>query len=220
MMAPMDIIVTAQRRVEKVQSVPIAVMANAEQLGDLKLYRFPVPVTVASKAQKQIAMLSKPAVKLRPIYRAQISGDSAQTWLILRGRNRVDDGLGIALPGGKASIFSAPGDRTMLVGESMIADKSVGEVVEFELGSPDSVDTDVHAVRERGRLTRYEATVTNANPWPIDFEASIHLGGGETLMSSGARLGKKDGMSLWTVTVPPNGRAKLAYSVRNPVEAD
>lgn len=220
MMAGMDIVVTAQRRVEKAQSVPIAVMANAEQLGDLKLYRFPVPVTVASKAQKQIAMLSKPAIKLHPVYRAQIDGDGAQTWLILRGRNRTEDGLGVALPGGKASIFSPVGDGSMLVGESMLADKATGEDVEFELGSPESVATHVDAVREQGRLTRYETTVTNANPWPIDYEASLRLGDGQTLKTSGSRLGKKDGMPLWIVTVPPNGRAKLTYSVRNPVDAE
>jgi hypothetical protein len=216
----MDIVVTAQRRVEKASSIPIAVLATAEQLGDLKLYRFPTRVTIASKAQKQVAMLSKPAIKLRPVYRAEITGEDAQTWLVLRGKNRTEDGLGIALPGGRASIFSPVGKGNLLVGESMIADKSVGEDFEFQLGSPESVQTVAKAVRERGRLVRYETTVTNANPWPIEYEASLRLAASAVLRSTSGRLGKKDGMPIWIATVPANGREKLTYSVRESSDAD
>ena len=54
MMAPaaMDIVVTGSR----------ARQATQEELGDLKLYRIQDRVTVASKAQKQVAMLTRAAV--------------------------------------------------------------------------------------------------------------------------------------------------------------
>src|SRR5690606_36369819 len=48
-----EIMVTAMRRQESLADV--AVVAQAENLGDLKLYRIPVPVTVAAQAQKQVA---------------------------------------------------------------------------------------------------------------------------------------------------------------------
>ena len=37
-------------------------MAEREDLGDLKLYRIPIPVTVASNSQKQVALLEQPTV--------------------------------------------------------------------------------------------------------------------------------------------------------------
>jgi hypothetical protein len=54
MLAMIDnIIVTAQRRQERLANVPIAVTAVAENLGDLKLYRVPLPVTVAADRRRR-----------------------------------------------------------------------------------------------------------------------------------------------------------------------
>jgi hypothetical protein len=58
-----DIVVTAQRRTEAPQNVPIAVTAVAENLGDLKLYRVPVPVTVTARSQKQVAFMNKTGIR-------------------------------------------------------------------------------------------------------------------------------------------------------------
>jgi hypothetical protein len=218
----MDIVVTGQRRSAsfKTSPIPIAKLASAEQLGDLKLYRFPTRVTVASQAQKQVAMLSKPGIKLRPIYRAEINSDDARTWLVLRGKNTAENGLGVALPSGKAAVFSQAGDESLLVGESAIADKTVGEEIEFELGESDSVHTDVDVVREKGRFTSFKVIVTNSNPWPIDYEAGIRIADGAALRSPSGRLGKKDGYPLWSVTVPPNGTATLSYGIRAAKDED
>ena len=55
------IVVTAQRRAAPLMASPVAVAAIAklEDLGDLKLYRVPIRVTVAANAQKQVALLVK-----------------------------------------------------------------------------------------------------------------------------------------------------------------
>lgn len=226
MMAPamegQDIIVTGSRmrNAAKSSPIPIAKLASAEQLGDLKLYRFPTRVTVASKAQKQVAMLSKSGVKLWPVYRADINEDEANTWLVLRGKNRSEDGLGVALPSGKAAVFSSAGDESLLVGESSITDKTIGEDVEFELGQAQSVQTDVDDVRKKDRVTKYTVTVTNSNPWPIEYEAGIQVAERAVLRSPSSRLGKKDGSPLWTVTVPANATAKLTYDIREAKDDD
>ncbi|WP_229726673.1 DUF4139 domain-containing protein [Sphingomonas alpina] len=57
-----DIIVTAQRRsgLMAESAVPVTViMAKQEELGDLKLYRIPEPVTVAAMSRKQVAMIDR-----------------------------------------------------------------------------------------------------------------------------------------------------------------
>jgi hypothetical protein len=211
-----EIIVTGSRIVRRdmISTVPVALIASAEQLGDLKLYRFPRAVTVASRAQKQVGMLSKPSVRLRPVYTAEVDGDRADTLLILRGKNITEQGLGIAMPGGKATIFATVDRQPLLVGESSIGDKTVGEDIEFALGSPDSVDTDVNAVREKGRVVRYDLVVTNANPWPIAYEAEFQIQTGATMRASGTRLGKKHGHPLWLTTVPANATARLSYAIK------
>jgi len=81
-----------------------AVTVVQEELGDLKLYRIPEPVTVAAKSQKQVAMLQRRAVKVRQIFRSQVSSGTGQyvlsTVRVLITRNRAAEGLGLPLPAG------------------------------------------------------------------------------------------------------------------------
>lgn len=216
-----DIVVTGSRaRRELAAAVPIAVIATAEQLGDLKLYRFPRRVTVASNGQKQVGMLSKPSIKLAPVYRSWLSGDDASTELLLRGKNLTANGLGVPLPGGRAAIFDTVRGRAMMIGESSIDDKAVGEEFELVLGEPGGVNAEVETIREKDRSVRYQLTVTNANPWPIDYEGRFRLGSGRAVRNASGKLGTKDGMPIWTVRIPANGKVMLSYTIVEPKDDD
>lgn len=211
---PMDIVVTASRAAGMMAE---AKMATAEELGDLKLYRFPARVTVASQSQKQVGLMSKSGVKLAPIYVSNVMGENADTTLLLRGKNSAANGLGAAMPAGKAAVFSEVDGQMLLVGESAIDDKAVDEVVEFRMGRPQSVSAQVVGTRHRpdDRTTKYALTVTNDQPWPVTYEAKIHLDDDEKMARSSSRLGRKDGASFWTTIVPANGTATLSYAVRD-----
>jgi len=211
----MDIIVTGNRVAAGMMAE--AKMAIAEELGDLKLYRFPTRVTVASQSQKQVGLMNKPGVKLAPVYVSDIVRENTQTALLLRGKNNAANGLGAAMPAGKAAVFSDVGGQMLLVGESAIDDKAVDEVVEFRMGRPQSVSAQVVGTRRRpdDRTTAYALTVTNDQPWPVTYEAKIHLYDYEKMARSSSRLGRKDGASLWTTVVPANGIATLSYAVRD-----
>ncbi|MFM5907728.1 MAG: DUF4139 domain-containing protein, partial [Novosphingobium sp.] len=72
-----DIVVTAMRRKEALQESAVAltaITATSETLGDLKLYRIPIPVTVAASSQKQVAFLNVPKVKGDLVYRSRVYG--------------------------------------------------------------------------------------------------------------------------------------------------
>jgi hypothetical protein len=209
----MDLMVSASRGGLMAE----AKMATVEALGDLKLYRFPTRVTVASQSQKQVGLMNKPGIKLAPVYVSDIMGENAQTALLLRGKNSSADGLGVAMPAGKAAVFSQVGGQMLLVGESAIDDKAVDEMVEFRMGQPQSVSARVAGTRRRpdDRTTAYALTVTNDQPWPVTYEAKIHLSATEKLARSSSRLGRKDGAPFWTTVIPANGVATLSYAVRD-----
>lgn len=218
-----DIIVTGSRRREALMNaVPIAVTAISEQLGDLKLYRFPRRVTVASNSQKQVGMLSKPSIKLTPVYRSWLDGyGDATTEMLLRGKNVTANGLGIPLPGGRAAIFDTVAGRSLLIGESAIDDKTVGEEFELVLGEPGGVNAEIDTIKDKDRVVRYQLTVTNSNPWPIDYEGRFRLGDGKKVRNvTGGKLGTKDGMPIWTVRIPANGTATLSYTIVAPKDED
>ena len=198
-----DIIVTGARRVSQ------------EELGDLKLYRLPDRVTVSARAQKQVALLAKDAVPMATVYVDEIyEGSNNGPMLTLRATNRKEAGLGLPLPAGKVAVLQTGEARPILVGETTVADKAVGENVEYKLRQTPNVTSAVEELRSEGSTTVYALTVTNANRWPVAYEAKIAVDSNSAV--SGNRVIRRDGKWLWATTVPANGTATLHYSITEP----
>lgn len=215
MMESADIVVTAQRRTSAAMNTPVTVVQ--EGLGDLKLYRVPVSVTVAANAQKQVALAQKTGVKMEALYRAEVWENSAgEVRQMLRTRNRTEDGLGLPLPGGPVTVFEPYGDALLLSGEGGIADRAVGEDVEIMLAEAAQVTLEVETVKTDARSQTLRLVVRNARPVPVRFEARIATGANTRLQSASAPLRRKDGRSTWGVTVRTNGSAELTYRLSRP----
>ncbi len=195
----MDVVVTGSARAKS------AMVVKQEELGDLKLYRVPEPVTVAANAQKQVALLDKARIPVSLVYRADIWGDGdARVRLTLRAKNRAADGLGLPLPAGKLALYQSAGPRELLLGEGSVGDKAVGEDVEIDVATA----TGIVARDVAGIGNTHVLTVANDNRYPVAFEAKL---GDRDLRNFSGKLRKKDGSWLWAIMVPANGTATLTY---------
>ena len=187
--------------------------AVQEELGDLKLYRVPAPVTVAAKSQKQVAMLEQPSVKVETVYRQRMYPAQAHDWVraerVLTTRNRAAEGLGLPLPAGQVVLFGSGRERPILLGEGFVGDKAVGEDVEIVIGGAAGVLARTTVTERSGGARDAELVVTNDGDRPVVFEMEFE----ETSdrISSSTKLGRRDGRPLWRVTVPANGTATLRY---------
>ncbi len=215
-----DIVVTARRRDESLMDLPSVLVANEEGLGDLKLYRLPVPTTIAANAQKQVAMFVKPNVKLAIYYQGTIDQDTdgIPVTRMVRMRNRKSDGLGLSLPAGKLVLFEPEGNRPVLAGEGIMSNSALAEDVQIALGSATQVTLSQEKVAESDDSNEghpweeHEVVVTNANPQPIDFEGTISFDEEDDRISqASAKLGKRNGKNIWRVRVPANSAARLRY---------
>lgn len=209
-----DIVVTAMRR-DALQSVALkAVEVKEEELGDLKLYRVPHPTTVAAMAQKQVGLLSRPAVPVGIVYRLRIDGDDApeRPTILLRALNRADRGLGLPLPAGPVAVFEPHDGHRLPIGLGFVADKAVGEEVEIAVADATQVTTELKNDDDDPSGQTELLTVRNANPFPVRFEAEIELDDGDRLQSR-ATFTRKNGRSLWAIAVPANGTRVLRYKV-------
>jgi hypothetical protein len=210
-----DIIVTA-RRMEKAMDAPMAVSAVtavSESLGDLKLYRIPVPVTVAARSQKQVAFLQKQRVAGTLIYRAKISDEEpAAPQMLFRFRNRKADGIGEPLPAGKAVIYQDGNYGRMVVGEATLPDKAVDEEVELVFGEPANLtqETETRRIGD-GSQREHSVTIRNANPFPVRFEIDFPTGADRKFIGLPGKLIAKPGKRVWSVTIPANGTQLLSY---------
>jgi hypothetical protein len=186
--------------------------ALQEELGDLKLYRIPDPVTVAANSQKQVAMLEKDKVAVEMIYRQEISAGSSQMGIlaptrVLVSRNRTAEGLGLPLPAGRLVLFGAGERRPILLGEGYIEDRAVGEDVEVELGPATGIYS--QSVANPAGGGGMQLVVTNDRGVPAIFEAEFDET--DARISTKAKLSRRNGRLVWRVIVPPNGTATLPY---------
>lgn len=196
-------------------------MAQQEELGDLKLYRIPEPVTVAAKSQKQVAFLDRDGVKVDTIYRQRLyAGAPSQQPVtrVLTTRNRKQEGLGLPLPAGGVVVFAKGQERPVLIGRGSMNDNAIGEDVEIEVGATSAVTTRLNSsgpllqgpIRAVPAVAAdWQLIVSNARPEPVRFEAEFEIGSGR--FEPSGTLPRRNGRPLWAVTVPANGEAILRY---------
>lgn len=222
LMEAQEIVVTGSRAPEARLASPAPVLAVQEELGDLKLYRIPDPVTVAANAQKQVAFLIKDRVPYERVYALSrdASGEANEPQPVairLRMKNLKTRGLGLPLPSGSVAIFETADARPMLLGEPHMDDKAVGEEVELDVGaSPDVTYTQMRIDAERKddrELRRYRIELANARSAPSIVEVELRVFGEQRLVNPSRRLGVKNGRNFWRALVPANDRLALDYSI-------
>ncbi|MEA3012144.1 MAG: hypothetical protein QOD42_689 [Sphingomonadales bacterium] len=202
------------RTEDLINSLP-EMMARQENLGDLKLYRIPEPVTVAAHSLKQVAFLQRSGVPVEIVHRRFVypgDDDADVAHIFLLTRNRPEEQLGIPLPGGRVQLFRDEGSRSLLIGEGEVRDHAVGEEVEIDIGEAPGVVSRVTRA-PGGRRNDYLLTVTNDQSYPVRFEATFRTLPGN-MRARDVELGRRNGLPAWTVTVPANGSATLRYRLR------
>ena len=215
----MDIVVTGARMKRAEMLSAVSVVASQEDLGDLKLYRVPIPVTVAANGQKQVALLVKDRVPFRTIYRLRMDvGDEGRVLtpeILLRMQNKYAGGLGVPLPSGQAAVFEQIGDQELLVGEGAMRDHAVGEKVDLVIGESSQILVDVeNYVEPKNGQHDYRITVTNANRHAADFEFGFDADDNAGLDPRIRKLPRRDGLLTWVVRVPANGSKTFHYRMK------
>jgi len=217
-----EITVMARRRAEIMQDTPLAVsavsadyLAQGDDLGDLKFYRLPFRTDVAAKQQKQVALVTKDAVRFAPLYGAYLDGGPADhiapAATMMRIRNGAADGLGVPMPAGKVTIFEAAGGERLLVGESVIGDKAIDERVDLNLG--DSTGVWVRSVEQpapRKGAREWEVTISNDGAEAADVELLMSY----PLDPPPTDWERRGAYWVWRVQVPANDRLVRRFRAR------
>lgn len=226
------IMVTAMRRQEVLQeAAPLAIMAGEEELGDLKLYRIPEPVTVAAKGMKQVAFLDKKRVEGEFVYLAECyTGDWYADWdevegfetsLQLETVNDEKHGLGAALPNGGITIFDPSSFGPLLISEETLRDYAVGQDVEIPLAQSQMVRANC-ALRaegearklERGEWAAMRTKLTNANSRAVKVRVSLGFSGEWEYRTGRVKPRLKDGENVIELEVKPGETQLFDWQIR------
>ncbi|MFM2410218.1 MAG: hypothetical protein RL481_1046 [Pseudomonadota bacterium] len=210
----MDIVVTGTSMKREMLEMAAPVMvASQEDLGDLKLYRVPEPVTVNAKGQKQVAMIVKPGAKFDRLYTASMNiadGESLPTTVILRSENKVAKGLGLPMPSGQVMVFEDSNYGPLLAGESTLRDRAIGEEVELTVGESSDVRYRFTLVSQQGKKQSYRLEISNARAEPVNVEIEIPF----ELIGRMKDVSKVDGVPTWKTTIAANGDATLLFDAK------
>ncbi|WP_228275198.1 DUF4139 domain-containing protein [Stakelama tenebrarum] len=216
--APAAMAVPVQRDLSEIVVTGSGTTAVQEELGDLKLYRVPFPTDVAAMAQKQVALLERESVKLDLIYRFDVAYDYDRmpARIVLRGRNRESDGLGLPLPAGPVALFRPYGDTRLLIGEGAIDDTAIDEKVDVDVAEATQlIAAVVNRSEKKGRFDR-EVTMTNALPGAVAGEAMLGPVAYFRLsrFSGPGRVIERDGKYVWVGELPANAATVIRYRLR------
>lgn len=201
-----------------------AITAAEEQLGDLKLYRFPDRIDVRAKGLKQIAFLDRDEVRGRLLYTVscdpwtQQQQPVAAEMLFVTVNDRAH-GLGQALPTGTVAFFESTAHGDLLAGEHVIRDHAEGQDVEMQLG--DSSQVFARCARSGGephpaasRWSGLELTLSNANSEPASIR--IYLGAPRQIALRGIDYTLRDGQRIAEIRVPGNASRTVTWEARTP----
>lgn len=213
-----SIMVTGSRmRAEKSMSPVAVVVAEQENLGDLKLYRIPEPVTVNAKGQKQVAMLVKPSASFDQLYTASVgeyagndSDDTFPMQTLFRSENRTDRGLGLPMPQGQVMVFENSQYGPLLAGQTNIKDRAVGDAVEMAIGQSSDVRYRVTKISETPTRQRFRLQVTNGRNAPANIEIKIPF----ELTDKPNGITNIDGVPTWKTTISANGESEQFYEIK------
>ena len=190
--------------------------AKAEALGDLKLYRVPMRVTVAAQAQKQVAMLTQPAAAFNRVYLLDLSQRGTQASptrsapFELRARNVAEEGLGVPMPAGMVALFAHGAGRDLYAGEAPIEDLAIGEKVVLPFGdSPEITWTLTRVVGAQNR-NEWRVEISNARDTPVQAEVTLPFGIEEKPAS--ATRGERGW--ILPVDLAANGTSSITYVIR------
>ncbi len=237
-----NIVVTGSRmRRGMVMDVPLAVMAvappppppppQAEQLGDLKLYRLPERTTIAARQMKQSRLLDKPAVPFdhvldleltaydsnapQEVGRVNEPGVAAYTpATLLRSRNDKAHGLGLPLPAGRLVAQQEHRGRMLPVGQPALRDTAEDEKIELRLNPASDIRVERSTVRTAKRKQWQELTFTSARDSAVAIE--VRFGNSASMrfdFGDKADVFRRDGEQVLRVELAPNSTSRVAYTV-------
>ncbi len=213
--AAMDVVVTAGRMQKDRSKLTAVVVAEQEDIGDLKLYRIPEPVTVNAKGQKQVAMIVKPEAAFERYYEADVSNysdNSTPMNIQLRTDNRKEKGLGLPMPSGQVMIFEDSKYGPLLTaGRATLKDRAVGDEVKLYVGQSSDVRMKVVLTKQTKKTQAFRVEITNARNEAVNAEIQIPY----EFSAKPSGVAKVDGIPTWKVTLPANSDAALSYVIKN-----
>lgn len=201
-----------------VVAAPVALrLPEAEQLGDLKLYRLPEDTTIAARQMKQTRLIDQRAIPFETRFRAEVqlapwvpSSPPRPATLMLRFRNDKAHHLGLPLPAGAILVDQAQGGQVMVLGETALRDTAEQDRMDLAVG-PASDITCAWSSLSPGKVV---VTLANASAQDAAIELRLIASGGWAVDSTGLDAPRVDGVPTMGLHLAGGERRIITIDLR------
>lgn len=218
----------AELDIDEVVVTGSRIRAVLADLGDYKIYTLAEPTDLNARQAKQLRFFEQRGVRFTRTYRLHAYHDDDEPHvphLLLRLRNRAEDGLGVPMPGGGLSLVESQDGATVLTGQTEFMDRGEGVPLDLEFGEAMDLSAGI-AITDADdwwvgdvvmQKAAVEVVLTNDKDWPVEIEIVPEWSGRRgfrVLEQSRRSLVNEAGDTVWRVRVPAHGSETLTYTVQ------
>lgn len=186
------------------------------------MYTLPRKATIADNEIKQIALFDPASTAIKKEFYYQPEMNATKVKVVIKFTNSKEAGLGIPLPAGRARIFKADDDGSMvLLGEDNIGHTPRDEEVKLTIGYAFDISAE-EKVLNYNRISpqiderEYEIDLRNHKKENVTIKIEKQLYGDWEVTQSSHEFNKKDANTLtFEVPVKADGKETIKYTVRN-----
>ena len=235
-----NIVVTGSRVMRSYEAMPAPAMVappppppppQAEQLGDLKLYRLPERTTIAARQMKQSRLLDQPEVTFEHVLDVELSAfdngapsevgrveepnySTLRPVTLVRTRNDKVNGLGLPLPAGQLVVRQGHQGRMLPVGQPALRDTAEDEKIELRLNAASDITVERRTVRVARRKQWQHLKFTSARGEPATIEVRFTNSSAMRFdFGDKAESFRRDGEQVLRLQISPDSTHELAYTV-------
>jgi hypothetical protein len=192
-----------------------------KQFFEYHLYTLPRKATLADNEIKQITLFEPARATVEKEYYFEPEANAEKVSVRLKTMNSKVDGLGIPLPAGRARVFKADSDGSMiLLGEDQVKHTPVDEKVQLDIGYAFDISAgekvlNYQKISDRVEERTFETSLRNHKKDDITIIVKKRLYGDWTITKSNFEYAKEDANTvIFKIPVKANDKAVLNFTVR------
>ncbi len=185
------------------------------------LYTLPRKATIADKEIKQIALFNPSSTDIEKEYYYEPEKNDKKIRVALKFENSKESGLGIPLPAGRARIFKADSDGSMiLLGEDRIDHTPKDESVKLTVGYAFDISAEQKIINyerlsDRVEERTFSIELRNHKDEDVTIIVEKLLYGDWEIKNKSHDFDKKDANTIqFNILVSANGKEKITFTVR------
>jgi len=186
------------------------------------LYTLPRKATIADREIKQIALFNPALTNIEKEYYYEPERNDKKVRVALKFENSKASGLGIPLPAGRARIFKADSDGSMiLLGEDRIDHTPKDETVKLTIGyafdiSAEQKIADYERLSDRVEERTYSIELRNHKDEDVTIIVEKRLYGDWEIRNQSHKFEKKDANTIqFMIPVSGNSKEEITLTVRS-----